>query len=76
MDQQQLGKHGPGYKRWQPFLLDRYNYDSTGSPIIDIGSGRELDSRIRKELEVAVQNPLDQFCFKLDGRKVSRGREH
>lgn len=31
---------------------------------------------VRKELEVAIQNPPDQFCFKLDGRKVSRRREH
>ena len=31
---------------------------------------------VRKELEVAIQNLPDQFCFKLDGRKVSRRREH
>ena len=30
---------------------------------------------VRKELEVVIQNPLNQFCFKLDGWEVSRRRE-
>ena len=30
---------------------------------------------VRKELEVAIHNPPVQFCFKLDGWKVSRSVE-
>ena len=26
---------------------------------------------VRKELEVAIQNPPDQFCFKLDGHRLA-----
>ena len=77
MDQQQLGKHGPRYKRWQPLLLDRNSLIRQGHPslTLEVEENWTLEY-VRKELEVAIQNPPDQFCFKLDGRKVSRRREH
>ena len=42
---------------------------------LDVEENQTLEF-VRKELEVAIQNPPYQFCFKLDGRKVSRRREH